>query len=49
MGIIPLQFLAGESAETYKLTGREVYNITIPANLKPGQTIQVEVNFTTPF
>lgn len=46
MGIIPLQFLAGQNAESLSLTGREIYNISIPEEgLKPGQTIQVEVMF----
>lgn len=44
MGIIPLEFMPGESAETHHLTGRELYNITIPNNLLPGQKIQVEVS-----
>lgn len=43
MGIIPLQFLPGQNAETLNLTGREEYNINIPAELKPGQKIKVEV------
>lgn len=44
MGIIPLQFLAGESAETLGLNGREVYNVSLPENLKPGQKIQVQAD-----
>ena len=28
MGILPLQFLAGENAESLKLTGEEVFEIT---------------------
>lgn len=44
MGIVPLQFLPGQNAETLNLNGREVYNISIPeSGLKPGQKIQVEV------
>lgn len=44
MGIIPLQFLPGENAETLNLNGREVYNIILPQEgLKPGQKISVEV------
>lgn len=44
MGIIPLQFLPGQNAETLNLTGRESYNISLPAEgLKPGQHITVEV------
>ncbi|EDW80620.2 uncharacterized protein Dwil_GK11469 [Drosophila willistoni] len=45
MGIIPLQFLPGENAETLKLNGQEIYNIALPgSNLRPGQTIEVEAN-----
>ena len=44
MGIIPLQFLADETAETLGLTGKEVYNIEIPAELKPGQNIKISTN-----
>lgn len=45
MGIIPLQFLPGQSAETLELSGREKYNISIPTDdIKPGQKIQVEVH-----
>jgi aconitate hydratase len=31
MGILPLQFLPGESAATLGLTGREAYSISIPS------------------
>ncbi|XP_016961258.1 cytoplasmic aconitate hydratase [Drosophila biarmipes] len=45
MGIIPLQFLPGQSAETLNLTGRELYNIALPdGELKPGQRIAVEAD-----
>uniref|UniRef100_A0A1B0G521 Cytoplasmic aconitate hydratase n=2 Tax=Glossina morsitans morsitans TaxID=37546 RepID=A0A1B0G521_GLOMM len=45
MGIIPLQFLPGQNAESLGLSGREVYNINIPEQgLKPGQHIQVEAD-----
>ncbi|KAH8277328.1 hypothetical protein KR026_009112, partial [Drosophila bipectinata] len=44
MGIIPLQFLPGQNAETLKLSGRETYNIDLPSDLKPGQRIQVEAD-----
>lgn len=44
MGIMPLQFLPGQSAETLNLSGLELYNINIPEHgLKPGQRIKVEV------
>jgi aconitate hydratase len=41
MGILPLQFKAGESAETLGLSGAEVVDVHIPADLKPGQDISV--------
>lgn len=44
MGIIPLQFLSNETAETLGLTGKEVYNIEIPSNLKPGQHIKISTD-----
>ncbi|XP_005184263.1 cytoplasmic aconitate hydratase [Musca domestica] len=48
MGIIPLQFLPGQNAETLNLTGREKYNISIPTeNIKPGQKIQVDADGIT--
>lgn len=47
MGIVPLQFLPGQSAETYGLTGRETYNIELPDELKPGQTIKVKADSKT--
>lgn len=44
MGIIPLQFMPGENAETLNLDGREAYTINLPEEgLKPGQKISVEV------
>ncbi len=39
MGILPLQFLKGESAESLGLTGEEIYEIE--AAQKPGQTVGV--------
>ncbi|CAH1186409.1 unnamed protein product [Phyllotreta striolata] len=44
MGIVPLQFLPGQSAESLGLTGKETYNIHLPSDLKPGQTIKVSTN-----
>ncbi|XP_065354278.1 cytoplasmic aconitate hydratase-like [Calliphora vicina] len=45
MGIIPLQFLPGQNAETLNLNGREQYSISIPEQgLKPGQKVQVEAD-----
>ena len=45
MGIIPLQFLPGQTPDTLKLTGREVYDIHIPEDAKPKQKITVEVSW----
>ncbi|KAB2853873.1 MAG: aconitate hydratase, partial [Anaerolineae bacterium] len=44
MGVLPLQFKAGQNAQTFNLTGREVYTIEIPDDLQPLQ--EVVVRFT---
>lgn len=44
MGIIPLQYLSGQCAESLGLTGKEVYSISLPADCKPGQTITVHMD-----
>ncbi|SPP82995.1 blast:Cytoplasmic aconitate hydratase [Drosophila guanche] len=46
MGVIPLQFLPGQSADSLHLTGREMFNITLPKrdDLRPGQRIQVNAD-----
>ncbi|XP_017776859.1 PREDICTED: cytoplasmic aconitate hydratase-like [Nicrophorus vespilloides] len=44
MGIVPLQFLEGQNAETLGLTGKEDYNIHLSTDLKPGQNVQVTTN-----
>ena len=44
MGIIPLQYLPGENAESLGLTGKEGYSIELPRDLKTGQTLEVKVN-----
>ena len=41
MGIVPLQFLPGENAESLKLTGHEKYTIPISPDIKPLQKITV--------
>jgi aconitate hydratase len=44
MGILPLQFLPGESAESLKLTGFEIFDIPgIAGGLKPGQRMMLLV------
>jgi aconitate hydratase len=44
MGILPLQFNAGETAETYGLTGSETFTIDVPAELKVGMQTQVHTS-----
>jgi aconitate hydratase len=43
MGVLPLQFLPGESAETHGLDGNEKYSITGIGALKPRQDVEVRV------
>ena len=43
MGIVPLQYKAGESAETLGLTGKETYSIDIPQDITTGQLLDVKV------
>lgn len=44
MGIIPLQYLPGDSAESLGLTGKEQYTITVPPEMKPQLTTTVELS-----
>lgn len=44
MGIVPLQYLPGQNAESLGLTGRELYSINLPADCKPGQHITVSLD-----
>lgn len=44
MGIIPFQFAAGQNADSLGLTGKEQFSIDIPADLKPGQLVTVQVS-----
>lgn len=43
MGILPLQFLEGDSAESLRLTGREMFTIDLPDMLTPGHGVIVKV------
>lgn len=43
MGIIPLQFKEGQNSTSLGLTGEEKFSIQIPNDLKPLQTITVDV------
>jgi aconitate hydratase len=44
MGVLPLQFMPGESRESLGLTGRETFDITgLSDDITPGQTVTVNV------
>nr|XP_027205633.1 cytoplasmic aconitate hydratase-like [Dermatophagoides pteronyssinus] len=47
MGIMPLQFLDGQNAESLGLTGREIYSIDIPTELVPRQKTTVHADDKT--
>lgn len=42
MGVLPLQFKQGESAETLGLTGKETFEVQIDENVKPRQLVAVK-------
>jgi aconitate hydratase len=44
MGILPLQFVEGQNAESLGLTGKETFDISISNNLLPKQKINVTVS-----
>ncbi|XP_064595857.1 cytoplasmic aconitate hydratase-like [Liolophura sinensis] len=44
MGIIPLQYVEGETAESIGLTGKETYTVELPDNLTTGQIVDVKVS-----
>lgn len=44
MGIAPLQYLPGQTAESLGLTGHETFDIEIPHDLQPGHKIEVKTN-----
>mmetsp|Transcript_105717 Transcript_105717/g.147400 ORF Transcript_105717/g.147400 Transcript_105717/m.147400 type:complete len:80 (+) Transcript_105717:706-945(+) len=44
MGILPLQFKNGESADSLGLSGKEQFTIEVdPSNIKVGQDVTVKV------
>uniref|UniRef100_A0A8C1BCH6 Cytoplasmic aconitate hydratase n=1 Tax=Cyprinus carpio carpio TaxID=630221 RepID=A0A8C1BCH6_CYPCA len=53
MGIIPLEYLPGDSAESLGLSGRERYTVIIPPQITPrmtldtGRTFQAKMRFDT--
>ncbi|XP_007433435.1 cytoplasmic aconitate hydratase [Python bivittatus] len=44
MGVIPLQYLPGQDAESLGLTGQERYTIVIPEDLAPRMNIQIKLD-----
>ncbi|XP_074108052.1 cytoplasmic aconitate hydratase [Cotesia typhae] len=44
MGIVPLQYLPGQTAETLGLTGFELFDIDIPVDCQPHQQITVRTD-----
>ena len=46
MGIIPLQFMEGESGESLGLTGKEKFVIKIRDDLEVKEILDVEVGFS---
>ncbi|KAI2809696.1 hypothetical protein RDWZM_003106 [Blomia tropicalis] len=44
MGIMPLQFVEGQSADSLGLTGRETFTIDIPTNIVPSQRTLVHAD-----
>ena len=43
MGIMPLEYLPAQNADSLALTGKESYTIEIPEDMKTGQTLDVKV------
>ncbi|MED2973180.1 aconitate hydratase AcnA [Fictibacillus sp. B-59209] len=41
MGVLPLQFKEGETAETFGLTGKESFTVQVDENVKPRDVIKV--------
>jgi aconitate hydratase len=41
MGVLPLQFQPGQDAETLGMRGDETFDIAVPADIKPQQTLTV--------
>ena len=44
MGIVPLQYMEGENADSLGLTGKEEFTIEIPSDLKPGTVLEVKAD-----
>ena len=46
MGIMPLQYQDGQTAETLGLSGKEMYNIELPTDIKTQQLLTVKVTIS---
>ncbi|CAH2064727.1 unnamed protein product, partial [Iphiclides podalirius] len=44
MGVVPLQFLEGQSADSLRLDGTERYSLRLPERLAPGELATVQVD-----
>lgn len=44
MGIMPLQFLPGQTADSLELSGKERFTISMPDSLSPRQQLIVKVS-----
>jgi aconitate hydratase len=44
MGILPLQYLPDQNAQTLGLTGKETFSITVPENIATSQILDVMVS-----
>ena len=44
MGILPLQYLQGQTAETIGVTGKERFTVCLPTEIQPGQNITIKVS-----
>lgn len=44
MGIIPLEYLPGQTADSLGLTGRERYTVVIPEQLTPRMIVDIKVH-----
>jgi aconitate hydratase len=44
MGIVPLQYQSGETADSLGLTGKETYTIALSEKPKMGELVNVKVN-----
>ena len=43
MGVLPLQFEAGDSAESLGITGDETFDIAVPADIRPQQPLTLVI------